>query len=170
MHWTTTGRPVVSGEPRCYWHGVGLVESDDGWSCPMCSRPPDVDQLQAKLAAERAEIERLRVEVERLTQLHERIAASDDVAKAYQQVYFEDFPTVKQAAAETLLAKEQLAAERAEVKRLMEGMELAWGLIANGQYWDRTDGRNYGEWNEARLKWRDEHWHPALSRNKGGPS
>jgi hypothetical protein len=55
---------------------------------------------------------------------------------------------------------------RAEVERLMDGMELAWGLIANGQYWDRTDGRKYGEWNEARLKWRDEHWHPALNRNK----
>jgi hypothetical protein len=55
---------------------------------------------------------------------------------------------------------------RAEVERLMEGMELAWGLIANGQYWDRTDGRRYGEWNEARVKWRDEHWHPALGRNK----
>lgn len=59
-----------------------------------------------------------------------------------------------------------LAAERAEVERLMEGMELAWGLIANGQYWDRTDGRRYGEWNEARERLRDEHWHPALDRNK----
>ena len=74
----------------------------------------DADVIMAK----NAEIERLRAEVEQLTQLHERIAASDDVAKAYQQVYFEDFPTVKQAAAETLLAKEQLAAERAEVERL----------------------------------------------------
>ncbi len=53
-----------------------------------------------------------------------------------------------------------------EIERLMEGMELAWGLLANGQYWDRTDGRRYGEWNEARVKWRDEHWHPALERNK----
>jgi hypothetical protein len=59
---------------------------------------------------------------------------------------------------------------RAEVERLMEGMELAWGLIANGQYWDRTDGRRYGEWNAARAKWRDEHWHPALDRNKAGSS
>jgi len=56
-----------------------------------------------------------------------------------------------------------------EIERLMDGMELAWGLIANGQYWDRTDGRKYGEWNEARVKWRDEHWHPALSRNKAKP-
>jgi hypothetical protein len=61
-------------------------------------------------------------------------------------------------------------AKDAEIERLREGMELAWGLIANGQYWDRTDGRRYGEWNEARAKWRDGHWHPALDRNKGGPS
>ena len=63
-----------------------------------------------------------------------------------------------------------LAAERAELERLREAMELAWVLIANGQYWDRTDGRRYGEWNEARAKWRDEHWHPALDRTPGGPS
>jgi hypothetical protein len=54
---------------------------------------------------------------------------------------------------------------RAEVERLMEGMELAWGLLANGQYWDRTDGRSYGDWNTARAEWRDEYWHPALDRN-----
>ena len=53
-----------------------------------------------------------------------------------------------------------------EIERLMNAMELAWGLIANGQYWDRTDGRQYGEWNDARLRWRDEHWHPALDRNR----
>jgi hypothetical protein len=76
------------------------------------------------IEAQHAEIERLRAEVERLTQLHERIAASDDVAKAYQQVYFEDFPTVKQAVAETLLAKEQLAAERAEIERLRKHVNL----------------------------------------------
>ena len=56
--------------------------------------------------------------------------------------------------------------QQAEIERLRNGMELAWGLIANGQYWDRTDGRRYGEWNDARLRWRDEHWHPALDRNR----
>lgn len=60
---------------------------------------------------------------------------------------------------------EQIKALRAEVAQLMDGMEWAWSLLANGQYWDRTDGRRYGEWNDARLKWRDEHWHPALERN-----
>ena len=154
-------------------HEDGALEIvSQGTETQLISRDLLVEMV-ASLNQNLAEIERLRAEVERLTQLHERIAASDDVAKAYQQVYFEDFPTVKQAVAETLLAKEQLAAERAEVERLrgeverlMAGMELAWGLIANGQYWDRTDGRWYGDWNAARAEWRDEHWHPALDRNK----
>ena len=50
----------MSGDGLCHWHSVGFVESDDGWSCPMCPRPPDVDQLQADFAAARAEVERLR--------------------------------------------------------------------------------------------------------------
>lgn len=61
---------------------------------------------------------------------------------------------------------DMVVARDAEIERLMNAMELAWGLIANGQYWDRTDGRRYGEWNDARLRWRDEHWHPALDRNR----
>jgi hypothetical protein len=56
----------VSGDELCHWHSVGFVESDDGWSCPMCPRPPDVDQLRADLTAARAEIERLRAAGERL--------------------------------------------------------------------------------------------------------
>ncbi len=60
---------------------------------------------------------------------------------------------------------EQIEALRAEVARLMDGMEWAWSLLANVQYWDRTDGRRYSEWNDARLRWRDKHWHPALERN-----
>ena len=79
---------------------------------------PKTDIVADHIATITAELAAERAEVERLTQLHERIAASDDVAKAYQQVYFEDFPIVKQAVADTVLAKEQLAAERAEVERL----------------------------------------------------
>jgi len=47
----------------------------------------------------------------------------------------------EEAADEIKRLRADLAAERAEVARLMDGMELAWGLIANGQYCDRTDGR-----------------------------
>jgi hypothetical protein len=89
-----------------------------------------VDRCECVRCEAAAEVERLRAEVERLTQLHERIAASDDVAKAYQQVYFEDFPTVKQAVAETLLAKEQLAAERAEIQRQQVEIERLRAALA----------------------------------------
>lgn len=47
--------------------------------------------------------------------------------------------------------------------KLMDSMELAWGLIANAQYWDRSDLNKYAEWEAAKIKWRDEHWHPALN-------
>lgn len=40
----------------CHWHGCGLTESDNGWSCPMCTKP-------ANVATMRAEIERLRAEL-----------------------------------------------------------------------------------------------------------
>ena len=55
---------------------------------------------------------------------------------------------------------------RAEVERLMDGMEWAWTIIANGQYWDATDAVRHSEWEQAKFRWRDEHWHPALDRNK----
>jgi hypothetical protein len=67
----------------------------------MCPRPPDVDQLRADLAAERAEVERLRAEhtfVERLvagqlssrmTELEAELAAeralADQLADAFGQ-------------------------------------------------------------------------------------
>lgn len=54
----------------------------------------------------------------------------------------------------------------AEIERLMDGMEWAWAIIANGQYWDATDTVRHPEWEQAKFKWRDEHWHPALDRNK----
>lgn len=45
-------------------------------------------------------------------------------------------------------------------KRLMRALELAWGLIANAGEgdWDRERP----EWKEAAIRWRNEHWHPAL--------
>lgn len=55
---------------------------------------------------------------------------------------------------------------RVEVSFLMEGMELAWGLIANAAYWDKTDAVRTAEWEQAKFGWRDQHWHPALDRNK----
>jgi hypothetical protein len=64
-----------------------------------------------------------------------------------------------------LLAARPAAEERdrlaAEVERLMDGMEAAWGVIANvsSGRWDRQSP----EWRDAAHRWRDEHWHRALA-------
>lgn len=56
---------------------------------------------------------------------------------------------------------------KAEVERLRDGMEVAWGVIANagGGDWD-TQG---DVWKQAAARWRDEHWHPALDRRTALP-
>ena len=51
----------------------------------------------------------------------------------------------------------------AEIKQLMDGMELAWGLIANAA--DVAGDGKVQHWQEAMERWRDEHWHPSLDRN-----
>ncbi len=51
----------MSGDPRCHWHGIGFVESDHGWSCPMCPRPTEIERLRADLTAERALADQLAV-------------------------------------------------------------------------------------------------------------
>ncbi len=56
-------------------------------------------------------------------------------------------------------------AKDAEIKRLMDGLEYAWAIIVNGQYWDTTDAVRHAEWEAAKFRFRDEHWHPALERN-----
>jgi hypothetical protein len=45
----------VSGDPRCHWHGIGFVESDHGWSCPMCPRPTEIKRLRAEVRGFQAE-------------------------------------------------------------------------------------------------------------------
>ena len=73
---------------------------------------------------------------------------------------------------------------RDEIKTLMDGMELAWGLIANSYASVEAQGNGnpqHGnipvplphpltvqftkEWKAAADRWRDEQWHPALKRN-----
>jgi hypothetical protein len=53
-------------------------------------------------------------------------------------------------------------AAEAERDRLLDGMEIAWGVIANanGGNWDGETP----EWQAAAERWRDEQWHPALDR------
>ena len=52
---------------------------------------------------------------------------------------------------------------QAEIERLMDGMEAAWGLIANAQS-VAGDGK-VEHWQESMERWRDNDWHPALKRN-----
>lgn len=61
---------------------------------------------------------------------------------------------IKQTVAEAADRIEQLTTER---DALREGMELAWGVIANvseGRWDEQT-----AEWVAAAERWRDEHWH-----------
>lgn len=62
-----------------------------------------------------------------------------------------------------------------EVKKLMDGMELAWGVIANAYDPVFREGAEGGknavwakDWKTAADRWRDEHWHPSLKRNCTG--
>lgn len=54
----------------------------------------------------------------------------------------------------------------AEITRLMDALEAAWGLIANAAYWDLTDPKRHLEWDVAQARWRDNHYHPALARHR----
>lgn len=59
-------------------------------------------------------------------------------------------------------AADEIERLRAENRRLMDGMELAWGIICNGRAWDPAQ---HDEWEAAKVRFRDDHWHPALDRN-----
>ena len=49
-----------------------------------------------------------------------------------------------------------------ELLLLREGMERAWGLIANagGGDWSKESA----EWHTAAMVWRDQYWHPFVQR------
>lgn len=48
----------------------------------------------------------------------------------------------------------------------LEALMSAWVVIANVSEGDWT--KQTEEWQEAAKRWRDEVWHPALSRSWGG--
>ncbi len=54
----------------------------------------------------------------------------------------------------------------AEIAARLYAMELAWGLIANsyGGDWQLAND----DWKQAAVRWRDEHWHPALQDKADG--
>ena len=53
----------------------------------------------------------------------------------------------------------------AERDRLMDGMESAWGIIANANGGDWAGESD--KWREAAERWRDDQWHAALHRMSG---
>ncbi len=55
-----------------------------------------------------------------------------------------------------------------ETERLLEGMELAWGIIANAYGGDWSLAPQ--EWRRAAERWRDKEWHPALKRKTAAES
>jgi hypothetical protein len=63
--------------------------------------------------------------------------------------------------AECYTMLEDADAALAERDRLMDALEIAWGVIAtvNSGRWDRQSP----EWRDAAHRWRDEHWHRALA-------
>lgn len=56
--------------------------------------------------------------------------------------------------------RKELEAAQAQVAVLMDGMEMAWGVIANAGRGDWT--LEHPDWREAAANWRDKHWHPAV--------
>jgi hypothetical protein len=57
---------------------------------------------------------------------------------------------------------------RKENERLRDGMELAWGVIANayGGGWELATK----EWRKAAERWRDEQWHKSLEVRHARPT
>lgn len=71
--------------------------------------------------------------------------------------------------------EKQLKDQEKEVKKLMDGMELAWAVIANAYDYvikvgseGVTNREATDKWVIAADRWRDEHWHPSLKRNCTG--
>lgn len=82
-------------------------------------------------------ISELENEVQRLTLLHERVASHSEVAKAYQEAYFQDFPTVANMRREMLLAQASYLEERALADQLAEALSMT---VTAHDSWCPSDG------------------------------
>jgi hypothetical protein len=63
---------------------------------------------------------------------------------------------------------EEVAALCRELRATREALEVAWGVIANAGGGDWT--KESKDWQEAAARWRDEHWHPSLDRERAALS
>lgn len=71
-------------------------------------------------------------------------------------------PTAYWDARSDAIKDAKIKQQREEIKRLMDGMESAFVLLANGEI------SCTNKWQAAFEKWRDQEWHPALARNISG--
>ena len=115
------------------------------WGEKLLAMKQRAEQAEAALAEAKKENERLKVDNLKSQQ---RRAKSKGWRERMRSAI-----KVRDAA----LAREAAANERAE--KLEDGMEIAWGVIANacGGNWDHPC--NLPGWREAAERWRDENWH-----------
>jgi hypothetical protein len=80
-----------------------------------------------------------------------------DQLRSAHAFYWGDIPAgvIDLAAA----AAERISTLEALCDQLLEGMEYAWVVIANGRACDEAQ---HDAWEAAKFRYRDEHWHPAL--------
>lgn len=66
---------------------------------------------------------------------------------------------------DALLVITDLRTARRQAAQALDGLEAAWGLIANAYdgNWDSAPA----EWKTAAERWREEVWHRALQRARG---
>ena len=90
---------------------------------------------------------------------------SDLSDKLWDQGFFPNVgePWVLEDHARIRKMRERIAELEAEVERLRESEEIAWGIIANayGSDWDLVSN----EWREAASRWRDNYIAPAEKDN-----
>jgi hypothetical protein len=150
-------RPAAGERGAAQGNGLGNPGRTEGPAMPVAPVPAPAAGERDRLAAE---VERLREALEKCVGLLEYLEPS--VRGGYS-------PDGALASARRALASPPERERRlaAEVARLMDGREIAWGVIANvsGGRWDRQSP----EWREAAHRWCDEHWHPALDRNGYSP-
>jgi hypothetical protein len=136
----------------------------------------------ALIADQSGEIERLKAEVERLkffvadlskqrSEYETQRAFNDqDLAQAQAIMSLGVMGLISVESVAIALASARLTerlAAQAEVKRLIERLECAWGVIANAGAGDWAN--ETAAWQAAAARWRDECWHATLDESKHTP-
>ena len=137
-----------------YTCGVHALDKAIPKTCIHCA--------QVRIRQLEAEIERLTAELRQSKLEQEADAAT--IWPAVERTMNEIERLQAESTAVKVEWKENADSLNAEIERLKDGMELAWGLIANAYVgdWDRSSEAS--GWKKAAERWRDEQWHPMLDR------